>query len=274
MSLADKAAALARPDQAGQPAAENVERPTAPAPSEPLPDVNIPVPEGGPASVPVHVAWANVMGEVRAVTKQQRVTEGPARFQYRGVDDALNVFGPACRAHGVLVLPHRVDASYRDTKTSQNKPTRECTVLVTYRIYGPNGDHLEVQAAGESLDTGDKGTAKAQAVALRTLLYHAGLVPTHDPDPDSAHIERGEAPLRKAAEYVEEIHDPRTTIARLKQIKYEVQQSRQGGVLVMNENGDDEPILNMINRIGNERLAASGSAPHLPHTSSPSGETS
>lgn len=273
MTLADKAAAMARPDEAAQPATSVAEQPVAPVLSESLPDIDIPVPEGGPAAVPVHVAWANVMGEVRAVTKQQKMTEGP-RFNYRGVDDALNVFGPACRAHGVLVLPYRVEASYRDTKTSQNKPTRECTVLVTYRIYGPKGDHLEVQAAGECLDVGDKGTAKAQAVALRTLLYHAGLVPTRDPDPDSSHIERGEAPVRQAVDYVDEIVNPRTSIPRLKQIKYEIQQSRQGGVLVTNEVGDDEPILNMINRVGNERLAASGSAPHLPQTDSPRGETS
>ncbi|MFI6296750.1 ERF family protein [Nonomuraea sp. NPDC050790] len=257
MSLADKAAAMARPDEGDQPPTDDV-RPAASVRPEPLPDINIPVPEGGPAKVPVQVAWANVMGEVRGVVKDHDMTEGP-RFKYRGVDDALNVFGPACRAHGVLVLPYRVDASYRDTKTSRDKPTRECTVLVTYRIYGPEGDYLEVQAAGESLDTGDKGTAKAQAVALRTLLYHAGLVPTRDPDPDAAHVERGEAPVRRAGDYVEEIHDPRTSIPRLKQIKYEIQQSRQSEVLVTNEVGDDEPIMRMINRVGNERLAAASS---------------
>lgn len=258
MTLADKAAALARPDEADQPA-EGVERSAAPAPSEPLPDIDIPVPEGGPASVPVHVAWANVMGEVRAVVKQWEPTEGP-RFKYRGVDDALNYFGPACRAHGVLVLPYRVETSHRDTKTSTGKPTRECTVLVTYWIYGPNGDHLEVQAAGESLDTGDKGTAKAQAIALRTLLYHAGLVPTRDPDPDSVHIERGEAPVRPAVDYVDEICHPNTSVSRLRQIRYELGQTRQLGALVMNETGDDERIGDLIDRVGKERAGGAKTA--------------
>jgi ERF superfamily len=255
MSLADKAAALARPEEA--PDTHTTEQqPTSAAPA-PLPDVDIPVPEGGPAQVPVHVAWANVMGDVRAVTKGDKVTEGPARFDYRGVDRALNVFGPACRAHGVLVLPYRVEPSYRDTTTSTGKPTRECTVVVTYRIYGPNGDHLEVQAAGESLDTGDKGSAKAQAVALRTLLYHAGLVPTRDPDPDSHNLERGEARIRSAAEYADEACNPRTSVGRLRQMRRELAQSRQLGELVVNENGDDEPIGNLIDRIGKERAGGS-----------------
>ncbi|GIH91988.1 ERF family protein [Planobispora siamensis] len=259
MTLAEKAAKMARPDD--QPPADWPE-PAAPASPgsmivEPLPDVDIPVPEGGPEQVPVQVAWANVMGEVRAITKGQQTTEGP-RFHYRGVDDALNVFGPACRAHGVLVLPHRVEPSYRDTKTSKGNATRECTVLVTYRIYGPKGDYLEVQAAGESLDSGDKGSAKAQAVALRTLLYHAGLVPTRDPDPDANTIERGEANIRPASSYVEEIADPRTSPARLRQIHHELKSTSQLGAMVTNEVGDDEPIGQMVVRIGKERSAAGG----------------
>jgi hypothetical protein len=257
MTLADKAAALARPDEVSD--KHPAEREQVSAAPAPLPDIDIPVPEGGPASVPVHVAWANVMGEVRSVVKQWEPTEGP-RFKYRGVDDALNFFGPACRAHGVLVLPYRVEASYRDTKTSRDKATRECTVLVTYRIYGPNGDHLEVQAAGESLDPGDKGTAKAQAVALRTLLYHAGLVPTRDPDPDSHNLERGEAGIRPATDYRDEALHPNTSVGRLRQMRFELGQARQLGALVTNENGDDERIGDLIDRIGKERSGGIGAA--------------
>ncbi|MER5622472.1 ERF family protein [Streptosporangium sp. NPDC002544] len=252
-SLQERAAQMARTtDQPAEPPSAARPDYDEPRVDEPLPDIDVEVPEGGPAQVPVHVAWANVMGQVRAVAKEDKVTEGP-RFVYRGVDRALNVFGPVCRAHGVLVLPHRVEAAYRDTKTSTGKPTRECTVLVTYRIYGPMGDHLETQAAGESLDTGDKGSAKAQAVALRTLLFHAGLVPTQDPDPDSHNIERGEAVVRSAASYVEEICNPRTSVQRLLQIKYELTQTGQMGALVTNETGDDEQIGAMVNRIGKER---------------------
>jgi hypothetical protein len=266
MTLAENAARLARPSEPPAQADDASASPTAQIEyrlsnePEPLPEIDIPVPEGGPAQVPVHVAWANVMGEVRKVAKDERVTEGPARFNYRSVDQALNVFGPACRAHGVLVLPYKVEPSYRDTTTSTGKPTRECTVLVTYRIFGPMGDHLEVQAAGESLDTQDKGSAKAQAVALRTLLYHAGLVPTRDQDPDAVSVERGEARIRTAASYVEEITHSRTSTQRLLQIKHELTQTGQAGVLVTNEVGDDEPIVAMINRIGRERQSAGGEA--------------
>lgn len=253
-TLAERAAALAGHSAAAPPAAEP--RAAAPALPMPLPEVNIPEPPPeGPDQVPVWVAWSRVMGEVRGIGKNSRVTEGPAKFAYRGVDDALNVFGPACRLHGVLVLPVGVEASYRDTKTSTGKPTRECTVVVSYRIYGPSGDFIEVQAAGESLDTQDKGTAKAQAVALRTLLMHGGLVPTGDPDPDSKSVERGEAQVRPPASYRDEILHAGTTRQRMAQIRNELRQLRMWSATVANELGQDEPLVELLDRVGRERFA-------------------
>lgn len=245
----------------------NVPTSTEPSPSplvrpatgpEPLPDVEVAEPgPDGPEQVPVHVAWSRVMGTVGNVAKSKQVTEGP-RFNYRGVDQALNVFGPACRLHGVIVLPVRVEASYRDTKTSTGKTTRECTVVVAYRIYGPTGDHIEVQAAGESLDSGDKGSAKAQSVALRTLLFHGGLVPTGDPDPDAVNIERGEAVIRPAASYRDELLDRGTSRERFAQVRKELLTHRRAGELVTNEVGDEEQIVALLDRVGKERFASGG----------------
>lgn len=258
MSLRDNAAKLAgrtegeAPD--AKPSAPPLPGSTDPGEPERLPDVNIPTPPpAGPEEVPVHVAWSRVMETVRFAAKDQEVTEG-RRFKYRGIDAALNLFGPACRLHGVLVIPVKVVHDHRDATTSTGKPTRECTVTVTYRIYGPKGDFIEAEAAGEALDNSDKGTAQAQSVALRTLLFHGALVPTRDPDPDARVIERGEAPVRSAISYRDEILEPGTSRSRLLQIRTELQQHRMIGAKVENENGDDEAIGALIERIGVERF--------------------
>lgn len=222
-----------------------------------LPEVDIaePGPEG-PEDVPVHVAWSRVMGDVRKIGKADYQTQ--AKYNFRGVDRVLNVYGPATRRHGVLVLPTAVNATYRDTRTSNNKPTRECTVNVQYLIIGPRGDSLPVASQGESLDSGDKGTSKALSVALRCLLLHGGLVPTGDPDPDSTHYERGEAPIRTAASYRDEALDPSTSRQRMAQMRYEVRQNGRSAESVTNETGDDEQLLPLIDRIGAERFGAGG----------------
>ncbi|WP_405676723.1 ERF family protein [Streptomyces sp. NBC_01511] len=236
----------------------------APAPTytpAPLQDPDIPEPgPDGPEQVPVWVAWSRVMGEVRGVSKGNWYGKAntSGSYQFRGVDSALNAFGPACRLHGVLVLPIRTETAYRDVKTSGGKPSRECTATVTYRIIGPTGDSIEVQSAGESMDSADKGTAKALSTALRSLLFLGGLVPTNDADPDASNVERGEAPVRSAVQYLDEICNPHTSAGRLRQIHYELGSTRQLGALVTNEVGEEEQIGAMVVRIGKERAAGGG----------------
>lgn len=253
--LKERAAKLARPDS--DPAAAAAPAPPpAPDPAEqPLPDIEVEMPEGGPDQVPVHVAWANVMGDIRKIGKNETYNAAGTRYNFRGVDRTVNAFAPVLRRHGVLVLPVEVQTSYRDFKNNNNKIQRECTVTVTWMVIGPAGDTLPstLQSAGEALDSADKGTAKAQSVALRVLLLTAAMVPTGDPDPDSQYIERGEASVRPAASYVEEIADPRTSPGRLRQIHHELKTTGQLGTLVTNEVGEDEQVGAMVVRIGKER---------------------
>jgi hypothetical protein len=90
-------------------------------------------------------------------------------------------------------MPHKTVAQYRDVRTSNDKPSRECTVTVTYRFYGPAGDFIEAEVPGESMDVGDKGAPKAMSVAYRILLLQALCIPTDDPEPDAQSYERGRA---------------------------------------------------------------------------------
>src|SRR5689334_10717309 len=258
-TLAERAAAAAgRADT--DLAAEPTTTETAYVPEQ-LADPGIPEPgPDGQERVPVYTAWSRVMGEVRGINKGAWYgkPDMSGSYRFRGVDAALNAFGPACRLHGVLVLPVKTEAAYRDVKTSTGKNSRECTVTVTYRIIGPAGDHIEVQSVGESMDSADKGTAKALSTSLRSLLFLGGLVPTGDPDPDTQNIERGEAPLRSLTSYRDEVLEESPSKARMAQMVHELRQQQRMGGLVQNEVGDDEAIGDLILRIGKERGFAGG----------------
>lgn len=214
---------------------------------EPAPLTDPGIPEPGPEEpeqIPVHVAWSRVMGTVRGVSKGGWYGKPGERgsYQFRGVDAALNAFGPACRLHGVLVLPVRTEAAYRDVKTSTGKNSRECTVTVTYTIVGPVGDFIEVQSVGESMDSADKGTAKALSTSLRSLLFLGGLVPTGDVEPDSVNIERGEESVRSPESYRDEQLDQNTTPRRLDQIRNELRGLGLLNSKVQNETGELETL--------------------------------
>lgn len=206
-----------------------------------------------PEQVPVAVAWARVMRDVHGIGKNSLYNQSGTRYNFRGVDAVVNAFGPACRRHGVIVIPHRVTPAHAPAVSKGGSAMRETTTVVRWHIVGPKGDHLEGESEGESLDTGDKGTAKAQSVALRMFLLAAGLVPTDEKDPDAQHVERGERPTVRPGQYVEEITDPRTSLARLRQIRSEINQHGIGNALVTNENGDEERLLTLVARIGKAR---------------------
>lgn len=135
-------------------------------------------------------ALSRVMDAVQAVRKGDRNPE--QGYSFRGIDAVVNAVGPELRKHGVIVMPIVEESTWRDVRTSRDKPARECTVRVRYRFYGPAGDHLDAVVPGESMDFGDKGAAKAMSVAFRIALLQALCIPTDEVEPDAQTYERVE----------------------------------------------------------------------------------
>jgi hypothetical protein len=134
-----------------------------------------------------------VMEDVSAVGKKDRNTQ--QGYDFRGIDAVINAVGPAFRRHGIVPAPIKSEAKYRDVLTINGKPSRECTVTVTYRFYGPAGDFIDCEVPGESMDFGDKGAPKAMSVAYRIALLQVLCIPTHEPEPDAQSYERAAAPV-------------------------------------------------------------------------------
>lgn len=138
-----------------------------------------------------------VMEDVQAVGKNDRNNQ--QGYTFRGIDAVVNAVGPAFRKHGVIAVPAKSEARYRDVQTSTGKPSRECTVTVTYRFYGPAGDFIEAEVPGESMDFGDKGAPKAMSVAYRIALLQALCIPTDESEPDAQSYERAAPAARPEA---------------------------------------------------------------------------
>jgi len=136
----------------------------------------------------IYTAFSAAMEEVQAVRKEG--FNDSQRYNFRGIDQVVNAVGPIFRKHKIIPVPHHCVAEYRDVLTSTGKPTREVTTTCTYRFYGPAGDFIEAVVPGESLDSGDKGTAKAMSVAYRIVLLQSLCIPTDERDPDQDSYER------------------------------------------------------------------------------------
>lgn len=134
---------------------------------------------------------SRVMDDVQAVRKGDRNQQ--QNFNFRGIDSVVNAVGPALRKHGVVAVPTAVTADFEQYETKSKTQMRNAVLTITWRFYGPMGDHIEAQTMGEASDAGDKSVPKAHSVAYRTLLLQALCIPTDEPDPDSMAHERGES---------------------------------------------------------------------------------
>lgn len=254
MGLREEAARTAAPNAPAEPGPE---RHAGIAP-EPLPDVEYTDPILDVDQVPVHIAWIRVMRDVKAVRKDKvadiKTDKGGYRFNFRGIDQVLNAVGPALRRHGVMVLPTKIEVKQAGQRM------RETLVEVSYEITGPTGDTKHVASAGEGLDVGERGLAKALTTAYRNMLIVALTIPTDDPklDPDMVNVQREEPIAADPNVYRDEITHPHTSLSRLRQIYGELAQHRIAGAVVVNEVGDDEPLGKLYQRIVAERRAAGG----------------
>jgi hypothetical protein len=136
----------------------------------------------------VHEAVTAVMGDVGAVRKDGRNNQ--QNFNFRGVDAVVNACSPAMRKHGLTCHPSKVEHRPSGKQLSGGKMATSVDVVVDYTFTGPEGDTFTSQVVAEAFDLGDKATAKAMSVALRTCLLQTFMLPTDDTDPDEQTYER------------------------------------------------------------------------------------
>jgi hypothetical protein len=228
------------------------------APQQPLPDIR----ENGRTAdltAPVGVAWSNVMADVLWVGKEYS-TE--LKYQIRGIDAVLNTVGPVLRKHGVSVVPVSVQPTYTKVQTvgRDGKPRNmnRCEVIVRYSVLGPTGDVLPVtfESAGEAINSGDKATAGAMTVALRTLYINALAIPTNRPedDPEYTAHELATPPPPTPDEYYRELtQEP--SVNRCRQIQAEFRAHPDIATAEYDDVGGVKVTLGaLLSRVGNEAL--------------------
>lgn len=130
-----------------------------------------------------------VMKDVQAVAKKEKnLSQG---FNFRGIDAVVNAVGPEFRKHGGFLVPTVINKSASILPTKNGGSMNAVSLEVQFSIYGDEGDPITGTVFSEANDSGDKATAKAMSVALRTFLLQTLLLPTDEPDPDSQSYEIG-----------------------------------------------------------------------------------
>jgi hypothetical protein len=136
-----------------------------------------------------------VMNEVQGVAKKERNTQGTG-YNFRGIDAVINAIGPALRKAGGFVVPRILEKTNEVAASKSGGSLNTVRLTIEFSIYGTEGEPVVGVVASEAFDSGDKATAKAMSVGLRTFLLQVLALPTTEPDPDSFTYELGQTQPR------------------------------------------------------------------------------
>lgn len=132
----------------------------------------------------IHAAMIAVMRDCPSIGKDS-INKGQG-FKFRGIDAVYGALHSIMAKHGIYTTSEVVNS------TSELRQTKGGTDLI-YRIYtirytfhAIDGSTVTTEVVGEGMDSGDKASNKALAIAHKYALLQAFMVPTEDmPDPDA-----------------------------------------------------------------------------------------
>lgn len=135
----------------------------------------------------IYSAICGVMEDIGVVGKND--VNKQQGFKYRGIDAVMNALNPAMIRHKVFCVPEVLEQS-REERTTKNGSNLIYSVCrMRYRFFTTDGSHVDAVVVGEGMDSGDKATNKAMAVAFKYACFQTFCIPTEalmdDPDAET-----------------------------------------------------------------------------------------
>ena len=123
------------------------------------------------------------MKDITAIGKDSR--NQAQNFNFRGIDAVYNELHSLLARHGVVCLPEA------GTPVTEERTNKNGTILrfvqlpMRYNFIAEDGSTITCSVIGEGMDSGDKATNKAMAIAHKYALLQTFLIPTEEQkDPD------------------------------------------------------------------------------------------
>lgn len=142
-----------------------------------------------PATFPQVYAAINAVQKDIGVTgiSKDRKTTGGAKFNFRGIDDVYNAINPLLAKHSLIIAPRYTDRVVTERKSGSGNALFYTSITGNFDfVSAKDGSKHTVTTFGEAMDSGDKGTNKAMAIAHKYAILQTFAIPTEgDNDPDS-----------------------------------------------------------------------------------------
>lgn len=124
-----------------------------------------------------------VMAELGAITKSKKNQQ--QGFNYRGVDDVMNALNPLMVKHKLFCVPEVIKHEREERTTARGTTLLYSIVTMRYTLYAEDGSNVQAVVVGEGMDSGDKATNKAMAIAYKYAMFQIFSIPTEETAPDA-----------------------------------------------------------------------------------------
>lgn len=131
----------------------------------------------------IYEAISRCMEEIGAVGKD--AVNKQQGFKYRGIDAVMNAINPALVKNHVFIVPEVLDQQRQERTTNEGAVLIYSICRIKYTFYAEDGSFIEAVTVGEGMDSGDKATNKAMAIAFKYACFQVFCIPTEEmKDPD------------------------------------------------------------------------------------------
>lgn len=132
----------------------------------------------------IYKAIIDTMEDIGAVGKNQRNQQ--QGFMYRGIDAVMNAINPALTKNRLFIAPEILEQIREERVTAKGTNLIYSICKIKYTVYAEDGSHISVVTIGEGMDSGDKATNKAMAIAYKYACFQLFCIPTEEMvDPDA-----------------------------------------------------------------------------------------
>lgn len=148
-------------------------------------------------SMNIYEAIAEIMKKGYSVSKDKRNPQ--QGFMYRGIDDVMNTFQPLMAEAGIFVVPEVLEQVREDRVSSKGNALIYSVLKMKYTFYASDGTCISAVVIGEGMDSGDKASNKAMAVAMKYAMFQVFCIPTEEMQDPDAEVHEVQTPKRQGA---------------------------------------------------------------------------
>lgn len=132
----------------------------------------------------IYQAINGVMQDVGAIGKEKYNKQ--QGFKFRGIDDVMNALYPAMIKNRVFAVPEVLEMTREERQTKSGGNLMFSICKMRYTFYAEDGSSVQAVVIGEGMDSGDKATNKAMAIAFKYACFQTFCIPTEEmSDPDA-----------------------------------------------------------------------------------------